>query len=60
MNNEIQDLPGKKYKSTIRLSPKHKIMLMKLTQIHGLPKNKLIESLITRESVRFNLVESRG
>jgi hypothetical protein len=50
----------KKHKETIRLSVRHKLMLRKLTMIHSLPKDDLIESLIQRESVRFNLVETRN
>ena len=50
----------RKHKETIRLSPKHKLMLRKLSMIHSLPKDDLIESLIQRESVRFNLVEARN
>jgi hypothetical protein len=50
----------RKHKETIRLSTKHKLMLRKLSMIHSLPKDDLIESLIQRESVRFNLVEARN
>lgn len=58
-NGEIMTEKIKKHKETIRLSTSHKIMLTKLTMIHSLPKNDLIEALIRRESVRFNLVEAR-
>ena len=49
-----------KYNEIIGLSKDYLIMLDKLSSIHSTSKERLIELLIRKESVRFNLVEARG
>lgn len=49
-----------KYNEIIGLSKDYLIMLDKLSLIHSTSKERLIELLIRKESVRFNLVEARG
>ena len=49
-----------KYNEIIGLSKDYLIMLDKLSSIHSTSKERLIELLIRKESVHFNLVEARG
>jgi hypothetical protein len=46
-------------KTAFIFSPKHKIMLWKLTRIHNKSVTGIVEDLITKEAAVYGLIESR-
>jgi hypothetical protein len=46
-------------KTAFIFSPKHKIMLWKLTRIHNKSPTGMVEELIKKEAAVYGLIESR-